>query len=369
MERSKRRARQLFYWPGMSADVENSVSSWEICQKFQASQPKESMIRNIRSFDQVSTDLFSYGNNEYLVYVDRFSGWPIVDRFNATPASAQVIASLKRIFRDTGIQVVLASDGGRQFTSAEFKDFVSQWHVTPRISSLEYPQSNGHAEAGVKAMKALVKKHTVDGHLKMDDFNKSVLEWHNVPRSKDGFSPFQLLFGRPMRTRLPIHHSAFAAKFQASALEADVLACQAMEDQEFYFNRGTRDLSPLTIGTEVHIQSQQGPKLWDRIGTIVDTLPDRNYEIRLPSGWSLLRNRRYLRPVIQPKDKSDDPTEENETTQKGVTFGSDTVVIMPNLPKFPKDSKIPPMRRSPRNLDRGQGKKHSKWMIDYICKD
>ena len=39
-----------------------------------------------------------------------------------------------------------------------------------------YPQSNGHAKAGVKAMKMLLQKTTSNGDLDVDAFHEGLLE-------------------------------------------------------------------------------------------------------------------------------------------------------------------------------------------------
>ena len=348
IERSKQRARQLFYWPGMSADIQSSVEACEACQLFQASQPKETLRRAqepTRPFEQLSADMFNYGGREYMVYVDKFTGWPIVERFNKSTTSGKVIEALKRIFRDTGVPLVFASDGGPQFSSREFRDFCNDWSIRQRISSPEYPQSNGHAEAGVKAMKALVKKCTVGGHLQLDDFNEALLEWRNTPRSKDGRSPAQVLFGKPMRTRLPIHHSAFSPEFQLSSLECDLKAAQMLEDREEVYNLVARDLPELPVGTPVRIQSQHGRKEWDRVGQIVQVLPHRKYDVRLPSGTVLTRNRRHLRAV--PSQAPDGCVEGQAKSKKTVRFGENQVKEIEKLPidYYPKKVEL---RRSQR---------------------
>ena len=70
------------------------------------------------------------------------------------------------------------------------------------MSSPHYPQSNGHAEAAVKAMKSLLKKSSPSGHINSDEFQRGLLEWRNTP-SSDGQSPAQILLGRQLRSDIP----------------------------------------------------------------------------------------------------------------------------------------------------------------------
>ena len=58
----------------------------------------------------------------YLVSVDRYSNWPIVDR--AKDGSTGLINSLRRSFVTYGIPEELASDGGPEFTSRSTESFL-----------------------------------------------------------------------------------------------------------------------------------------------------------------------------------------------------------------------------------------------------
>ena len=74
------------------------------------------------------------------------------------------------------------------------------------MSSPHYPQSNGHAEATVKAMKNLLKKSSQSGQLNSDLYLRGLLKWRNTPGA-DGQSPAQILFGRQLHSRIPAHDS------------------------------------------------------------------------------------------------------------------------------------------------------------------
>ncbi|QQP49276.1 Uncharacterized protein FKW44_009871, partial [Caligus rogercresseyi] len=94
------------------------------------------------------------------------------------------------------------------------------WHKNYKPSSSQ-PQSNGHAEAAVKAMKNLVKKNRVDGRLDEDGFDRSMLEWRITPRTEDSIAPSQWLLGRLQRTYLPAHASAYDRTSKRRMMSAD----------------------------------------------------------------------------------------------------------------------------------------------------
>ena len=123
-----------------------------------------------RPFEDVSADLFGQAGKSYLVYVDRLSGWIKRSEFRHDPSSQQVISANRKFFVDTGVPVRIRTDGGPQFSSSSFRQFLKRWGVIQALSSPHYAQSNGHAEAAVKAMKNPVAKSTENGNIDSNKF-------------------------------------------------------------------------------------------------------------------------------------------------------------------------------------------------------
>jgi transposase InsO family protein len=210
IERTKRRARDSVFWPGISSDIKSTVEACYECQLRLPSQQQESYHTDYphpdlaRPFADVSADLFYVEGHTYLVYVDRYSGWPMVYSWNKDPTAAQVVRAITGFFH-FGVPIRFRSDNGRQFDSQEFREFLSQWKIQAAPSSPEYPQSNGHAESGVKSMKYLISKLHVKGDIRGPTFFSAYLEYLNTPKMH-GRSPAQLVFGRPTRTgQVPLH--------------------------------------------------------------------------------------------------------------------------------------------------------------------
>lgn len=66
-------------------------------------------------FQCLCADFFTYKGNHYLVIVDRYSNWPIVER--SSDGALGLISCLRRTFVTYGIPNELASDGGPEFTA------------------------------------------------------------------------------------------------------------------------------------------------------------------------------------------------------------------------------------------------------------
>jgi hypothetical protein len=109
--RTKARARALYFWIGMNNDISQLIESCEKCQCFRASQQKEelhsSMTTATRPFSHLSADLFEFGNIHFMVIVDRFSGWPVVTRFDKLPNASRIVSKFRSYFRDYGIAEVI----------------------------------------------------------------------------------------------------------------------------------------------------------------------------------------------------------------------------------------------------------------------
>ena len=299
VERTLRRARQAVFWPGITNDIRTTVEGCEACQLYRAGQPKETMRSDPAPtfiFEEIGADYCEW-KGHHLVITDRLSGWSQVYSQASSPTTQSTISRFIDHFSMVGVPRSLRTDGGLQFASREFATFCQQWGVKHVMSTPHYPQSNGLAEAAVKTVKNLLKK--CGGH--NAKFKEALLELRNTPNAY-GKSPAEIIFGKPLRSRVPAHRSAFSQEWLKSLEEYDAARAILQETTQKYYNSTARDLPPLKVGTHVRIQDRT-TKLWDRIGYIVSVGRSRDYRIRLPSGRILWRNRRFIRPAPETKDE------------------------------------------------------------------
>lgn len=154
--------------------------------------------------------------------------------------NVKVIKFMKKTFSRHGIPEAVFSDGGPQFqivTSSEFATFAADYGFKHTTSSPRYAQSNGMAEAAVKIAKTSLKK---GGYI-----YKSLLSYQSI-KLKCGFSPAELLFGRQVRTTVPIIEESLQSKAIPRAVVAQRDA-MLKDSQKKYFDRrhNARDLSIL----------------------------------------------------------------------------------------------------------------------------
>ena len=297
-EKTKARARQIVFWPGIDRDVENITRSCPLCQRELPAQQKETMLRRkpaTRPFEQLHMDFADHAGRKYLVAVDGFSGWLFVADLGPNAPAAKLISAVRDIFCRVGVPDIIWSDGGPQFTSNAFQTFLRNWQVTHERSSPEYPQSNGKAESAVKAAKKLLRRCWCqrDQRLDPERWTRGILQLRNTP-GPDGLSPAQLVYGRPVQDALPAHRRLFAASWQRASDAIEAAAAARREKIEQTYNQSARDLTELNVGSQVAVWEPR-TRRWDRYGVVVEKQPYRRYLVRLSSGRVLARNRRHLR--------------------------------------------------------------------------
>ncbi|XP_048000294.1 uncharacterized protein K02A2.6-like [Leguminivora glycinivorella] len=202
IEKCKRRARDVMWWPGMAAAVERAVRECEACAQRRAAPPREPLAPHAvpdRPWQVLATDIFQVKDKHYLLVVDYYSKYVEVATL-VDLRSATVIGILKPMFARHGIPQRLVSDNGCQFVSQEFRDFAKDWDFEQVTSSPHYPRSNGFSERNVQTVKNMIIKSQET----KTDFYVALLNFRNTPISGEKYSPAQLLFGRRLNTKLPV---------------------------------------------------------------------------------------------------------------------------------------------------------------------
>ena len=312
--RTKRRARQTVFWPGMTSDLTNTVVACPDCAYYRPSNVPEPLTQDslpTRPFEVTGADLFSYGNHEYLVYADRYSGYPYVAKYNNSPSTTMIIKELRHFFALTGIPNILRTDGGPQFASATMREYLKEIGVTWIPSSPHHHQSNGFAEAMVKSVKHVLAK--TGGDINSQEFADGMLELRNTPR-EDGLSPAQRLFRRPLRTRVPIHESVLNTPLKDTS-EADAKRLRNQKKKKNHYDRNTRGLPTIATGSHVFVQDPASKK-WNRSALVNGRNDEHNYCLTFEdTGRVTWRNRKFLNLKVRP-DEQPATSSENPNTEK-----------------------------------------------------
>ena len=75
------------------------IEKCKLCQKFWPSRPPDPFIKIEADYplERVSADLFQANGDDYIVMVDRYSGYPFVERLRNT-ATSSVLRVLEEWF-------------------------------------------------------------------------------------------------------------------------------------------------------------------------------------------------------------------------------------------------------------------------------
>eukprot|EP00057_Strongylocentrotus_purpuratus_P007672 XP_011662146.1 PREDICTED: uncharacterized protein K02A2.6-like [Strongylocentrotus purpuratus] len=293
VESCLRRARECLHWPGMNADIKTFISTCDACRTYERQNQKETLQPTElpdRPWEKVGVDLFELKGKHYLITVDYFSNFWEIDRLHELD-SRMVIKKLKGHFARYGIPNTIISDNGPQFASEAFVKFRKKWEFDHLTISPRHSQTNGKAEAAVKAAKQMIRKSEA-AHT---DPYKALLGIRNTPQQGIDSSPAQRLQGRRTRTTLPSTDHLLKPR-GAEILKEEKRKMKAQQrKQSHHYNKNSKDLTTLQEGDTVRLKPYKlGDHVWQK-AVVLTRLDERSYEIETELGQRFRRNRKDLK--------------------------------------------------------------------------
>ena len=229
----------------------------------------------------LAMDHFKHGGNWYLVVADYFSRYIDVCDVGNDLSSTRTKECLEKLFSFFGVPGALRCDSYSSFVSFDFKTFLNEYGVKLITSSPRFPQSNGFIESMVKVAKGLLRNNNLQ---------EALMVYRATP-IRNGLSPAELLFGRKIKTKLPIDHELLQPAWP-DLEKFRTVDKKLKEKQESYFNKrhGVRTLRQLQVGEEVWIKDL---RRYGKVKQILDA--PRSYIVQ-SNGQDVRRNRSHLIP-------------------------------------------------------------------------
>ena len=296
------RAKESVWWPRMRDGIEDFIEGCNVCIKNRKTihYPMLSSELPKGPWETVATDLFDYKSRSYLIVVDYFSRWievvELVDKRAET-----VVKRLKGIFARFGIPKEMRADNGPCYVGEVLGEFMKSQNVRLVTSSPYYHEGNGLAERSVGTVKSMWDKES--------DKQLALMVYRNTPLDS-GRSPSELMFGRALRTNLPV-----------GKREVDM---EEFERRDAVLKRRQRRGTDKRRRAKEQPDLEEGDVVWVKVGeeegkrgiiTRRRSEP-QSYEVRV-EGKTFRRNRKHLiklnmkRP-IQDSSESEEPVQGSE---------------------------------------------------------
>jgi len=207
-------ATNIGFWPKMFLDITKFVNSCTLCMQAKAFRQRSAAIAHAQldhqaRFDKIMVDMMSglplsrRKNEAVLVFIDCFSNriflYPCKKTLDSKEAAR---AFYETVYRTQGLPKIIQSDNGSIFNSTFWDEIYELMGVSPKRSSVYYPQSQGRVERAnsvlTEALRIFCMKHDEKD---WDDFLVHFETiWNSTVRNSTNLTPFQILYGRNVRT-------------------------------------------------------------------------------------------------------------------------------------------------------------------------
>ena len=305
MVRMKSLARSHVWWPGIDRAIVEKAKSCSSCQATKNAPPKAPLHPwswATTPWERVHVDFAGpFLGKMFLVLTDAHSKWPEVEIMSST-TTAKTITVLRDLFARYGIPRQLVSDNGPQFTSDEFKEFMTSNRIKHIRSSPYHPATNGAAERLVQTMKQALRashQHGQPVELALATF---LLQYRTTPQSTTGVTPSLLFLSRELRTRLDLMSPDVGARVR-----------DKQSAQKDYHDRHSR-ARELAIGQRVWARNFREGSKWVQ-ASVLDQLGPLSFLVQLQGGVTWRRHIDHLRASADELPHSDTAESEAQQTE------------------------------------------------------
>ena len=149
----------------------------------------------------------SKGNVAILCMIDCFSNYPVLRAVPDTTAFTTAKVFIEAVVSHFGVPQNIQSDSGTAFTGAVFKEMTKILNIQHRVSAPIAPRTNGICENLVARVADMLKIYGKNDLEIEDQLPLMEMALRTTAHSRLGISPFEIVYGVPMRTARPAETS------------------------------------------------------------------------------------------------------------------------------------------------------------------
>ena len=146
------------YWPGINEQLEQVVLNCELCLKYskaKGKQPSNMYLGqeiSIHPWTKITTDVFSFDGDSYLLIVDYTNIFPVMRKLKSKTVQ-QTASHMKLIFSEYGWLDTIISNNGPCYSTEVLTELMRDYSINHITCSCHYAQLNGLAEQYVQIVK------------------------------------------------------------------------------------------------------------------------------------------------------------------------------------------------------------------------
>ena len=217
VNKATKRARGMFWWPGISADLEKYIHGCGICNALRGKATDSGQAEALstdRPLAMVSLDYIGPRRIRgervcILVIIDHYSRWMTTSVSSSESSEHSSRAVEELLFAAQGPPELLLCDKGTAFTAPHFLRVCATWRVPVTFASTQYPQGNGVNESCHRLFEHILKtlEPLATGECTVREaVARATWIYNALPHSVTGQAPITVLTGRaPRIPGLPVH--------------------------------------------------------------------------------------------------------------------------------------------------------------------
>jgi hypothetical protein len=211
--RAFNRLASMYFWPRMSKDIREYVTTCDICQKTKAKRHAPvGLLRPIpipsKPFEVITMDFIpelpitQSGFNNILVIVDKLTKFAI---FIPTITSLDEKECAKLVFDNVftrfGLPKQIITDRDSRWTGYFWEEICKLFDIKRALTTAHHPQADGQTEIMNQVLETALRTYVNPQKDNWDSLLSSFsLSYNSTPHSTTGFSPSMLLFGYQPRS-------------------------------------------------------------------------------------------------------------------------------------------------------------------------